>query len=178
LNQNALLPAGSKRLSVPNSTPSAADTRAAPSTDQPRHGAVLGLVGSFTVELPPSAFSRLPPVPRRTSSTLIVPRSLRTRTIPTTRRRTGGERPAASRQQLTRNDSKRQGQRHDRSIAPGPEMAMLALHGRGLQLLAPAAAHLHDRWAGSSGAAPLTHEATRVTTRHINGFTGTLSAPR
>src|SRR5215216_6289345 len=41
------------------------------------------------------------------------------------RRRTGGERPATRRQELTRNNTRRQGQRPDRSIAAGQEMAML-----------------------------------------------------
>jgi hypothetical protein len=44
----------------------------------------------------------------------------------TGRRRTGGERPATSQQQATRNDTRRQGQRRYRSIATGHEMAMLA----------------------------------------------------
>jgi hypothetical protein len=53
LNQNALLPAGSKWLSAPNGTPSTADAKARASTDQPRPGVVLGLLDSLTLELLP-----------------------------------------------------------------------------------------------------------------------------
>jgi RNA polymerase sigma-70 factor (ECF subfamily) len=48
------------------------------------------------------------------------------------RRRTGGEHPATNRQQPIRNDSKRQGQRHDRSIAAVHATAVHVSHGRGL----------------------------------------------
>jgi hypothetical protein len=51
-------------------------------------------------------------------------RSTRTPMSRAHRRRTGGEHPATRRQQLTRNDSKRQGHRRSRRIAAGQEMAM------------------------------------------------------
>ena len=43
----------------------------------------------------------------------------------TDERRTGGERPATKRYQPTHNNTRRQGQRHDRSIAAGHETAVL-----------------------------------------------------
>jgi hypothetical protein len=50
----------------------------------------------------------------------------------TDRRRTGGERPATSRQQPTHDDSKRQGRRHDHSMTAGHNIwRCLRSHGRG-----------------------------------------------
>jgi hypothetical protein len=51
--------------------------------------------------------------------------SLRKNRPPTSRRPTGGEQPATNRQQPTPNDTRRQGQRPDRSIAAGDETAVL-----------------------------------------------------
>jgi hypothetical protein len=42
------------------------------------------------------------------------------------RRQTGSERPATRQQQPTRNNARRQGHRHDHSIAAGQKLAMLA----------------------------------------------------
>jgi hypothetical protein len=41
------------------------------------------------------------------------------------KRRTVGEHAATKRQELTRNDSKRQGREHDRSVTAGQEAALL-----------------------------------------------------
>jgi hypothetical protein len=71
--------------------------------------------------------------PPRTSLTLRQSGSRR-RQVRASRRRTGGEHPATRQQQPTRNDSKRQGQRRYRSIAPGHEMAMLAFTQLGPQV--------------------------------------------
>ena len=68
-------------------------------------------------------------------------------TAPRRRRRTGGEHPATRQHQPTRNDSRRQGQRPDRSIAAGYATAVLAFtqqwsvprDGAGVERLPPTA---------------------------------------
>ena len=55
----------------------------------------------------------------------------------TDERRTGGERPATKRYQPTHNNTRRQGQRHDRSIAAGHETAVLVSHGRSHGVVQP-----------------------------------------
>ena len=72
----------------------------------------------------------------------------------TTRRRTGGERPATRQHKPTHNDSKRQGQRRDPSIAPGREMAMLAFtRQRPRVLLKPCSPQVSEEQQPTSGAA-------------------------
>ena len=71
--------------------------------------------------------SRHRPKHRRSGASVAAfrPESVTDRPPPISRRGTGGEHAATRQQQPTRNDSKRQGQRRDRSIAPGHGTAVL-----------------------------------------------------